>query len=357
VHKTQAPAPLVLELFAPDLNVLPVGLTLAVLAPAVFKIQAPAAVSLAADVATFAPTLQELLSVPAPLVLTISAHAPFPVPVITLSVVEPASVTKRQSPHSLPLSIRIERGLSITGHSALRVRGTVYQHRPFQGSGTSLYATVGSAVQYRNFRVFRAVRGSHSAWIKGTAGNHDIAAASVPKTARRTSVSDPTEELTWDLPAEFASQTVTFDVRRYDTDVENETQNWRTAAVELDANRDDATEILGTATLLNQEVRAGGIVRLRFTYHPHRSGVQPTVFAAIRTAGPTSVVESTVTVAAGTRLVEIDTPVLSDASPYTYKLQARNSSQTITKDLLTGISVQADATGPPVPTAGVAQAW
>ena len=229
------------------------------------------------------------------------------------------------------------------------LNGTL-NHHPFTGEGVSLYATIGSSVQYRNVRVI----GRGRRWVKGTTGVHDIAATSVQKTARRASAADPATSIPYSLPAAMASQTLAVDVRKYRDDVENESDNFRTQRVTLDANRAAVTKIFGTAELLDLEVRAGGVVRLRFVYFESREGVQPTLFRASRTAGPSSPAAATTSYYPGKRLVEIDTPALSDSAPYTYKITAENGATTL--DVLTGITVQADATGPPAPTTGTASA-
>lgn len=237
-----------------------------------------------------------------------------------------------------------------------------FNDRPFEGEGVSLYAALGDGpVQYRNLRILGAGRRrSRKIRIKGQGANHDLAAASVLKTSRRASAADPATSINWALPASWipgaGTQNVTFDVRRFADDVENESDNFRDRTVTIDTAGDEDLEILGTARLLDQFQRDGGVVRLRIAYNPSRDGVQPTVFRAIRTAGPTSPADATTTVDVGTRLVEIDTPALSDASPYTYTIRAENAAGTVTKDLLTGITVTADATGPPAAINGTTEA-
>ncbi|MBW3538755.1 MAG: hypothetical protein KY476_00645 [Planctomycetes bacterium] len=237
-----------------------------------------------------------------------------------------------------------------------------YNDRPFAGEGVSVYAQLGTGpVTYRNLRLVGARRRRRKPIrIKGTGGVHDLAAASVLKTSRRTSAADPAVSQNWALPGSWipaaGTQDVVFDVRRYADDVENESDNFRPRVVTIDTTGAGNDQILGTATLLDQTPLAGGIVRLRLAYQPHRDGIQPTVFRATRTAGPTIPADATVTVDAGTRLAEIDTPALSDAAPYTYTIRAENAAGTVTKDLLTGVSVTADATGPPAPISGSSRA-
>lgn len=233
-----------------------------------------------------------------------------------------------------------------------------FNDRPFEGSGASLYATIGTAVAYRALRVLPSSRNRRrrSGWIKGTSGRHNIAAASVLKTTRRDSVASPAVAFAYTLPAAFASQTVQIDVRQFAADVENTTDNFRAYTLVLDGTLGDVTGILGTAVLLDLQVRAGGIVRIRLNYFEDIEGVQPTVFRAVRTAGPSSPASTTASYSPNQRLVEIDTAVLLDASPYTFKVVAENTGGTVTKDVLTGIIVQADATGPAAPISGSAEA-
>ena len=230
----------------------------------------------------------------------------------------------------------------------------VFTDRPFQGEGYSVYATIGNTVRYRNQRILPSGHNRWHApgWIKGTAGGGFDYAGPIAKTARRTS--GATSPINWAIPAAFASQTVTFDVRHFKDDVENESDNFRTVTVTFDASRNDNTKILGTAVLLAAEIRDSGIVRLRFLYIADRDGIQPATFRITRTAGPTSP-DDVVETYDGERIVEIDTPPLSDASAYTYTIRAENGATT--KNVLTGVSVQADASGPPVPTLGSAAAW
>lgn len=232
--------------------------------------------------------------------------------------------------------------------------GAAYNAEPFDGHGVSLYVSTTGTVQYRNFRVLTGgTRRRRSGWIKGTSGNHDIA-SSVPKTTRVASTTDLTE-LTYSLPVGLASQDVTFDLRRYRDNVENESDNNRMQSVTLDASRDHVLSIDGTARLVSYEARSGGIVRLYIELTHALTGEEIATLTAARTAGPTSPTDASVTVAAGVRDIEIDTPALSDASAYTYKITASNAAATVTKDLLTGLSITADATGPTAPTNGIVE--
>ena len=212
---------------------------------------------------------------------------------------------------------------------------------------------IGEAVQYRQLRCYNGRRAGkrRRITIKGSAGQ-----PFVRKTSRIDSVASPDDSLVWTIPAAYLGQTVTFDVRRFADDVENDSDNYRAATVAISAGGDDETGILGTATPLSLEVRAGGIVRIRLAYEESREGVQPTVFRAMRTAGPSSPSSTTASYSPGQRLVEIDTAALLDSSPYTFKVRAENALGSVTLDVLTGITVEADATGPDAPSSGSAEA-
>lgn len=231
----------------------------------------------------------------------------------------------------------------------IRSRKSLFNQMPFSGEGVSLYGTIGNSVQYRNLRL------TNAAYLKGTTEEFQIGDASVLKTARVASTSSPATEIDYTLPAEWANETVTIDVRRYKDNVENETTNHRTMQVTWDGSLEEVPEIRGEAVFLGYEQRDGGIVRLKFTWRPDLSGLQPETFAAIRTAGPTSPDDAEITADTGRHIYYIDTPALSDASAYTYKIQAANGADTL--DILTGLSITADATGPVAATSVSAQPW
>lgn len=237
--------------------------------------------------------------------------------------------------------------------------GACHNDQPFDGAGVSLYVSTTGTVQYRRPRVLAGARRMRrrGGWIKGAGGDYDVAAAGVLKTNRVASAADPATSIEYALPAGLASESVTFDVRRYEDHVENESDNYRTVTVPLDGNRDPEAAIEGTAVLLSQTQLAGGLVKLRVRYTASRSGTVPTVMRATRTAGPTSPADATTTFDGTSQVVELTTPALSDASAYTYTIRAENAGATVTKDLITGISVTADATGPTAPVSGGTAAW
>lgn len=230
--------------------------------------------------------------------------------------------------------------------SRLKTRRAMYNDHPFTGDGYSLYATIGSTVQYRNKRLLCGNP-------LGTA-ELDFGATSVLKTARQGTIEAGG---TWTIPAAYQSQTVTFDVRRYKDDVENATYNYRTATVAIDGSGDLTTAINGTGSLIKTEILAGGIVKIFFRYYRADNGVQPNLYRLTRTAGPTAPADVTVsrTIVTPSDVITFTTGALSDSSAYTFKIVAENDSTT--KDLITGIAVTADATGPTAPSTATAEAW
>ena len=223
----------------------------------------------------------------------------------------------------------------------------VYNHAPFTGQGVSLYGTLGTSVRYRNLRIVG------NKFIETT--EFDIGGSSVTKTARLTSGASPVSSLNYSVPVAWQSQSVTFDVRQYADDVENESDNYRVETITFDGSGVPVAGIAGTAELIGTTQRDGGIVRIKFRWISSYSGTQPVTFTAIRTAGPTSPANVSVNYDSLQFIYEIDTPALSDASPYTYKIQAANGATTT--DVLTGISVTADATGPAAPTSAAGGDW
>lgn len=230
----------------------------------------------------------------------------------------------------------------------LLTRRSIRSHRPFQGQGASLYLASGSIDPGADAILFRRQRLAVP-FLQGPEST--IGGTNVQKTARVGSCSDPTAQIAYTLPGKLANKVVWLQVRTFLSDVENES-NYRPARIELNGSLAAPGSIDGTAELLNQEQRDGGVVRIRFRWIPATTGTQPTQFTAIRTAGPTSPANVVVAVDDSESVYELDTPALLDSAPYTYKIQAAAGS--LTKDVLTGITVTADATGPTAPTAGSA---
>jgi|GEM_PF-3682263 len=238
----------------------------------------------------------------------------------------------------------------------VRPDNPVFNHHPFTGSGTSLYVSQSSTIQYRNLRVIPRHKNKRrrNIIVKGSGGNHDIA-NSITKTGRKTSVFDPTTSIPWSIPSSFWNGDVWFDIRRFENNVESEVSNYRTEKINLDVNGNTNNKIEGTGNVFDRQIRAAGIVRILFRYNASRSGIQPTQFRITRTAGPSSPVDVTVPFVSGKETYAINTPTLLDSSAYTYSLIAENGA--VTKNLVVGLSVQADATGPPQPTAGTTEPY
>lgn len=210
----------------------------------------------------------------------------------------------------------------------------IYTAAPFSGQGVSLYVTAGSTVQYRE------------QWADS--GDSLGVVSSCLKTARVDSAASPVTELSL---SGLSDGTYAVSIRTFKDDVENESIDFQVVTISSGATSDT---IDGTATLLNTKKRDGGIVRIRFAWAPAATGLQPELFTAIRTAGPTSPASVDYVPGSGYQVIEVDTPALSDASAYTYKIRA--TSGATTRDVLTGIIFTADATGPTAPTV-TARSW
>lgn len=241
--------------------------------------------------------------------------------------------------------------------------GAVYIDRPFEGDGASLYLSAPGeiTIRYRNIRVVgRGRRRGRTGWVKGSNGVFDIATASVLKTNRAASVAAPdtfTAGNAFAIPAELwpgAGLTAEFaaDVRIFADDVENLIANNSTFTFTIDENGDIVTEIRGTATVIETEQRAGGVVWLRIRYDAAINGVQPNQFRLTRTAGPSSPADTVVTYTPGQFFIEIASPALLDSSPYTFDILAEDTVTETEKTVVSGLSVTADATGPIAPING-----
>ncbi len=226
-------------------------------------------------------------------------------------------------------------------------RHTIVVSEPFSGQGVSLYVSIGNTVQYRKHSMLG------SCLLRGS--ERDIGGVTTdPKTERVAFELSPVTTITFPEDPAWLSQTISVDIRTFKDGVENETVAPR--QITLDGSGDSVSEILGTATLLEVQIRDGGVVRIRFLWEPSLSGIQPTEFRLVRVSGPSSPSAVVYAVTTGTAVatIEIDTAVLLDSSGYVFKITAANGA-TIA-DVLTGIAVQADATGPSEPTA-IIQEW
>lgn len=220
----------------------------------------------------------------------------------------------------------------------------VFSARPFEGGGTSLYVNTGDAVQYRRLRVAGGGTLLQGASFPLGTG--------IPKTARVAVASDPADSINWTIPPGLYGEAVQVDLRTFRDDVESDADGYGETVV-LDGGGDPILTINATAALLNATLRTGGIVQFRFAYYPAATGVQSDTLSLVRTAGPSSpadVVVSAPTVLGTPEVVyvTITTSPLLDTAPYTFKLVA--SAGAVTADLLTGLTVTVDASGPPAPT-------
>lgn len=210
---------------------------------------------------------------------------------------------------------------------------------PFNGQGASLYVTSGTSVVYRKLRLRPRGPVLRKGWVVRD-----------PKTTRVDSmagVADDQLDFAYDLSS-LAAGTYTADVRHYLDGVENLSTNALTHTFTIDGSAAEVTAILGTATWIEPEIRAGGIVRIKWAYHASPIGTQPSQFRIDFTAGPTSPSDILVTATSGQSEYAVDTSALSDASAYTVTLKAENGATVAT--LHSGKTFTADTTGPTTPT-------
>lgn len=211
--------------------------------------------------------------------------------------------------------------------------------RPFQGQGASLYVTSGETVQYRRL----VLGGRRRVLRQGWSGRN----AKTLRVASDTGVSGAQIDFAHDISALPAGE-YTADVRHFLDDIENLTTNAGTLRFEIDGSAEPVDAVLGSATWLEPTILSGGIVRLRWTWHPALHGTQPDTFRVVFTAGPTSPSDLTLDVTAGLFEYELLTGALDDASEYTVSLKAELDAVSTT--LLSGKQFQADATAPATPT-------
>lgn len=223
-----------------------------------------------------------------------------------------------------------------------------FAQRPFAGTlGASLYLGDGdpsadpgqTSIVYRRNLILDGVDQLVSCGVTLPLG-----ASSVPKTPAVAQVASPTDELSYAIPAALHGRVVWAQVRTFAGDVENESI-YRPRRIVLDGDGDLDDRILGAARVTELVALDGGGVLVRFTYDAARDGAQPTQFALVRTAGPTSPASGTTPFVSGGRRYEISIPSLQHAGSYTFKLRADAASSAA--DLVTGILFTADGAGPP----------
>lgn len=225
----------------------------------------------------------------------------------------------------------------------------IYTHRPFEGQGVSLYVSVAESVQYRNLRIVGNGYLQSPNWVIGT--------GDIEKTARVAFEASPVSSISVPVDTDWQSQTLAVDVRTFADDVENNSDNYRIARIDLDGSGVAQDTIQGVATLLGVEARSGGICVIRIAFANSTTGLQATLLTAVRTAGPTTPANIEVEVESGRVVYEFTTEVLMEVggSPYTFKIQG--TAGATTADLLTGITVTVDSTGPDAPISGSGVAW
>lgn len=224
-------------------------------------------------------------------------------------------------------------------------RPKIFTHTPFEGQGVSLYVDG----RYRNLRVIP----DRPFLRQGT--EFPVGDATIPKTARIDSTTGTAGQevtLTPSLSTHNGS-TIEVDLRHYKDNVECESVH--PVKVTIDVSGNIENKIRGAYSLINVEVRSGGIVRIRFFYAQAATGIQPETMVISRTAGPTSPSDVSEDYVGG-GVYEIDTPALSDSSAYTYAIKAVNTALSVTRTLGT-VSFTADATGPAAATSVTAEAF
>ena len=148
-----------------------------------------------------------------------------------------------------------------------------------------------------------------------------------------------------DRPASGQTATVTVDCVPFDQFVEARPPSYLPARIVIDDAGDRVPQILGTARLIGLECRALGVVNLAIEYVPEPHETHPTQFRLRRTAGPSTPADvvRVLTVNGRTRF-NVKTGALLDTAAYTFELIGEAGA--LAKTLLSGITVEADATGP-----------
>ncbi|TWT49010.1 hypothetical protein KOR42_39260 [Thalassoglobus neptunius] len=215
----------------------------------------------------------------------------------------------------------------------------IFSDRPFAGQGVSVY--LGTSLPLIT-RPQRMVHGSPLA-----VGDHPYSAESIARTTRVGSESGDSGELVEvevDASA-YASQTLWIDVRHFKDRVENSDPHPQQLL--LDGSGDPVSEILGEAISLGYVALAGGIIEVSFRWIPSAYGLTVETFELRRVSGPTSPAAVSIT-ANSSALYQIESEALDDSA--TYSLEVVAISGSTERVLFTLASVQADASGPPIPS-------
>lgn len=194
-------------------------------------------------------------------------------------------------------------------------RGGCLTNRPFAGAlGVKVYAGLGGVenIRYRVNRVF-----APGAVPVNFDATNDV---SVGSAASPTAVVTFTSPVTW-----HSRDDIWLQLRTYAADIENESLTGA-RRLSLNSSGTSVTVFTGSGRVLGVDAVAGGGASIRFTWSTARDSVNPLLFAAVRTAGPTS--PATVTQAStASRLQRIALSGLS-VGTYTFRIEARNGSLT-----------------------------
>lgn len=218
---------------------------------------------------------------------------------------------------------------------------------PFEGEGVSLYANFGTEVVYTR-PMFLCDRGLLPG---GDSSRLRSGEEFLPRTERVAFALSPEDSIDFEYPPEWEGETIAVNVRTFKDGIENEDLSVR--AIALSEGGEIVESLDGEAEILSIEARDGGIVVIRWRWR-NTGTVTPDTFSLIRTDGPTTP-DPIVLDDSGDGEYEYETLELEDSAPYTFKIQAAGGM--LTADVLTGIAVQADASGPIAPTGGSAVAW
>lgn len=235
----------------------------------------------------------------------------------------------------------------------LLAKHMIFNNKPFSGRGASLYASVGSgpgvdpgpdSIRFRKLRILGS--GRH---LQGTGFS---LGGGLIKTTRIDHVADPVKQFAYTIPAGWLNRIVWLQVRTHWDDCEN-TSNADPYRLDLTAGGAEDPHIHGTGVILSAEKHDGGIYRLRVSYTPVNHGTQPALILIRKSAGPGSLADVSSNYFADTRIYQLDTVALTNATSYTFQAIAKNGSVEL---ILDSITFTADASGPPAPTGLTARA-
>jgi hypothetical protein len=224
-------------------------------------------------------------------------------------------------------------------------RNAILTDNPYSGQGANAYVNG----RYRNYRILT----SRPQLRQGA--EFPVGDATIPKDSASvgsaTGVPEDVVMISPDLSA-YSNSTIEVDVRHYKDDVECESIHSK--KVSIDVSGDIESKIRGSYSLIDTNIRAGGIVRVKFLFAASLNGVSPETFSISRTAGPTSPTDVSVDYE-GSGVYEIETVALDDSSPYTFDILAINTTESVSRTL-GPVTFTADDTGPAAATSVTAEA-